>query len=159
MADRSISFNRGVMIQKHVPTGMKVYMYLDNPGHYLNLYGNEVPEALAEKAGFDVSLFAKQRFKREKMTEFESAMEKELALAEAEAKPVVLEERGGYVLIKKGLRAEVRDAEGNSMAEKPLPLEEAKLLMEILAPKAIVGKKALKPAPKAAEVETDASAS
>lgn len=144
MADRVINFNRGVLIQKEPNTGMRVYMYLDKPGVYYNHMERELPEAIAKKAGIDTEYFAKLKFKQDKMGELSAAIEKELALQEAKAKPVVIETRGEYTLVKIGPRAEVRDGDGNSMSEHPMPYDEAKIFLDILVPKetAAKGKKA-----------------
>lgn len=135
MAERAIDFNQGVLIHKEPSTGMKIYMYLGQPGHYLNYNGKAVPETLAKRAGFDTERFAKLRFKQEKMSELNASMEAELELAEANAEEVVVEERGGYKLVKKGLKGSVVDQDGDSMSEKPLPLAEAKALLNLLVPK------------------------
>lgn len=141
MAERQVNFDRGVMIQKEPLSGMRVYMYIDEPGHYLNYAGKEIPEVLAKKAGFDTELYGKLRFKKEKLAEVGAAMERELELAEAQSEAISLEKRGGYELIQKGPTANVIDlSDGSPMTAKPMTIAEARLMMEILAPKKAKGK-------------------
>jgi len=128
----AIDLDSGVMLKRHT-SGMYVYMYFDNPGVYLNGFGKEVPEAIAEEAGFNTKLYAKEKLKRERMAEAMSAIEMELELAKEQGTEKVLVEGGGYKVIGLGLgTANVLDEDGNQMNAQPIPVEMAKALFKKL---------------------------
>lgn len=149
MAQGAIDLNRGVLIRKVRSANMKVFMYFDTPGVYLNVHGKEVPEAVAEAAGFDIAKYAKQRLKREKMQEFEKTIEAQLAMEdEAEdVAPKVLAEAGGFQMIDAKLgNVWVIDADGERMNDRPINAAEGKLLLDVLSAPAPKGKPKLKTA-------------
>ncbi len=132
---KDIDVNRGVMIQKHPSMGL-VYMYIDEPGVFLNVFGKEVPNEIATQAGYDVKTLGKQKLKRERMASAMSAIELELELASEVGKEEVLWERGGYKVVGLPLgRAYVFDDEGNQLNPTPIPRQEAKVLLDHLVPK------------------------
>ncbi len=129
-----IDVNRGVMIQRHPSMGL-VYMYIDTPGVFLNTFGKEIPEKIAAQAAFDVETLGKERIKRERMSEAMTAIEIELELAITAEEENVIWERGGYRVVKLALgNAYVFDDENNKLTPIPIPLEEAKLLLDHLVP-------------------------
>lgn len=129
-----IDVNRGVMVKKH-PAGFLVYMYMDTPGVYLNAFGNEVPEKIAEQSFFEIERLGKERVKRERMREAMTEIEMELELANSSLEEIVLWERGGYRVIELPLgNAIVMDEDGNKLNPVPIPQGEAKVLLDHLAP-------------------------
>lgn len=130
-----IDLNRGVEIHRHRASGMYVYMYIDTPGVYLNHFGKPVDEALAEQAGYEVVRLGKEKLKRERMASAMSAIERELALADSAVAEVILEERGGYKVVQLALgNANIFDDEGNKLNSKPIPEQEARLLLTHMVP-------------------------
>ncbi len=129
-----IDVNRGVMIKKH-PLGFLVYMYMDQPGVFLNAFGKEVPSEIAKQAHFDVAVLEKQKLKRERMAAAMTSIELELELANESDEQVILWERGGYKVVEMPLgNAFVYDDEGNKLNPMPIPRQEAKVLLDHLVP-------------------------
>lgn len=129
-----IDLDRGVLIRKHSGASMYVYMYIDTPGVYFNAHGNEVPEALAKAAGFDVETFGKERYKREKMQEFRGQLDRELEVATVKEK--VIAKRDGYRVVARPLgTADVYDPDDQKLNDKPITEAEAMLLLDFMAPK------------------------
>ncbi len=132
---KGIDVNRGVMVKKHPAMGL-VYMYLDTPGVFLNAFGKEVPDSVAEQAHFDVTTLSKEKTKRERMREAMTAIEVELELASTAEAENILVERGGYKIVKLALgNAHVYDDDGNKLTPIPVPEAEAKLLLDHLVPR------------------------
>ena len=128
-----IDVNRGVMIQKHPSMGL-VYMYIDTPGVYLNAFGNEIPEAIAKQAFFDVETLGKERLKRERMRTAMTAIELELELANSAEEEIILWERGTFRVVGLGLgKAYLYDGE-DKLTPMAISQEEAKVLLDHLAP-------------------------
>ncbi len=116
-------------------------MYIDNPGVYINAFGNDVPEALAAGAGFDVERLGKLRVRHERMAMAKEAIEAELGMAEAERN--VKLERAGFKLLDLGLeRYHIEDPDGNLLTPMPVPESIAMTLLNQLSPEkaAMVGK-------------------
>lgn len=129
-----IDFDRGVIFSQHPSMAVWVYMYVDSPGHYLNAFGNPVPEQLAKEAGFDVEKHAKERKRRERMQEAKDAIDAELAEINEE-NAVVVKEKGGFKVVDIGLgRHNVLDPDGNRLNPVPLSLDLAEKLVDRLVP-------------------------
>lgn len=130
----AIDLDRGVLIRKVRDANMKIFMYFDTPGVYYNVHGKEVPEAVAVSAGFDVAKYSKQRFKREKMKQFEKEIELQLSLEdEGDAPPAVLAEAGGFKVLDAKLgNVWVVDAEGEKMNDRPITEAAGMKLLEVL---------------------------
>lgn len=139
-----IDLNRGVMIKRHTASGMYVYMYRKQPGIYYDAHGNEVSEAMAAAVGYDVATLAKARMKRERMAAAMSAIEAEIEAADGEDlddKPLV--ERAGYKITKLPLgNANIYGPDGEKLNTKPMPVAEAKVMLDHLAPKEAKASKA-----------------
>ena len=130
-----IDYDRGAMFMIHQTTGMNIYMYMDDPGKYVNAFGNPVPERLAQEAGFDIEKYGNARVKKERKAQFDNLLEKELEGPQDEKVEPILE-RGGFKVYDKGLgRFNVVDPEGNQLNTTPLSKEVAELLVDQLAPK------------------------
>lgn len=129
MAAKGFDYDRGVLVKKH-PSGILVGTYFDAPGRFYLAQGNEAPEKFASEAGFDVVRARNERIRKERLTEFEAMLERELELAGASGGDVVLAELGGYKVLglQSGL-AKVVDGNGKSMTKTPLPEE---LAIELL---------------------------
>lgn len=108
--------DRGIM-QKITPGGVKVCMYIDEPGVYYTIKGEPVPEAVAARAGFQVDALRRQR-------EFQQDQQKaRTALTEAlRANTMQKEaERGPYALFMVGEGLAVIYKDGEKLTETPAP--------------------------------------
>ena len=138
-ADRKIDYDRGVMIKVHNVTGMDIFMYMAEPGIYLNAFGTPVAEDLAAAAGYDIVKYGKERQRREKMKLAMSAIDAELQLADEISKDeeLVVMERNGFKIIDIGLgRRIVKDPDGGILTVNPVPEELAMKLFDQLVPPA-----------------------
>ena len=129
-----INLDRGVVVsrQKVEQGGVYVYMYMDEPGIYLNEHGHKVSESFAASVGLDVAKYAKERIRRDKMAEYKKQVEAELALVDVETE-VVLKEVNGFKLIELPAgRANVKDADGELINTTPIPLYDAEVLLKAL---------------------------
>lgn len=128
----NIDYDRGVMMNVH-PSNVEVYMYLDDPGVYLSAHGTPVTEDFARGAGFDVVEQTKKRQVKERMKVAMTRINAELELAASEK--VVVMERNGFKLVDLGLdRHQVESPDGLVLNKDPLPLAQAKTLLEALTP-------------------------
>lgn len=143
----SIDVDRGVSIRqvvkfdtknphKYEPDpaygGLTVYMYKDEPGVYYDVHGKKLPEALAKKAGFDTSLMAKMRKKREAMKDFETQLANALALEVEEE--IILGQKGDWKVVALPMeRAKIVDIEtGDVVTSVPMPRADALALLDNL---------------------------
>jgi hypothetical protein len=90
----ALDLNRGVMTKFH-SNGMKVSMYLDDPGTYLDDRGEKLDPKLATQAGFDVEKDRKKKVAQIKLAQYKDQLEKEMA-SEEEALARVLSQNGGH---------------------------------------------------------------
>lgn len=135
MAEVKIDYDRGVIFQDHPATGMKVYMYVDEPGVYLNAHGNVLPEVIAREAHFDVEKFSKEKAKRERMKAAAEAIEQEFSNSPVEHQ--ILSDVSGFKIVDIGLgRHNVIDPDGNKLNAVPLTKDVAELLVARLVPDA-----------------------
>jgi hypothetical protein len=131
---RNIDYDRGVLIRVHAQTGMDIFMYADQPGVFLNAHGTEVTPLLAQQAGYDTDKLVKERKKRERMAEAMAKIEREMD-GQDEVESKIVEERDGYKIMDIGLgRHNLVDPDGDNLNTIPLPLEQAKLLLDSLIP-------------------------
>jgi hypothetical protein len=127
----NIDYNRGV--QKQVYQGVDVYMYLDDPGVYLNAFGSEVDESLAKNAGYDVEKWGKLRKRKELMLKAKNEIEASLALVENAPRKVVKNVKG-FKIVDFGLgRYHVEDPDGSTLTRDPVSREVADKLLLALA--------------------------
>lgn len=147
---QAIDVNRGVMVKRDTASGMYIYMYIDTPGVYYNGLGREVPEALAASVGYDTATFAREKRKRQMMTEAMGAIEAELELAQSAKTEDILREQGGYKVIGVGTNmAHIAEAEtGERITTTPVPVELAMATMDKLVGPAQAKPKAVETAPK-----------
>jgi len=136
---QAIDYNRGVRIRSH-PSGVQVYMYNDEPGVFLNAFGHEVADALAQAAGYDVASLGRERLKKERMAQAMSMIENELS-SEGTTEETLLVERRGFKIIGIGLgRFHLKDPDDNTLTPTPVSEEVAMLLLDQMAPEVeIVG--------------------
>lgn len=134
--DIAIDLNRGVRMSKDPLTQLEVYMYFDDPGHYLTPQGGVVPEEVAERAGYDIKRYAQARNKKSRMADFQSMLDNEYGDA-AERK--VLAERDGYKLVEVGTLGNVMVLEDDDkpLVLTPLPLDIGTELFNKMAPKSV----------------------
>lgn len=132
--NKNIDVNRGVTVKIH-PSGVRVYMYKDEPGFYLSGQGTPVGEELAKEAGFDVAQLGKKRAIKEKLAEAQSRIIQEMELAQEGRKVVV--ERQGFQLVDIGYgRHQVLGPDGILLTPQWLPLEQGQQLFNQLVPDA-----------------------
>lgn len=133
MYNTKIDVNRGVMMMQHRASGIKIYMYMDDPGLFYDAHGNKVTDKIAKEAGFDTYELTKKRMLKEKMAEAYDRIAAELETAN-EGEKKVLKERNGFRLMEETLgRASIQDMEGNTLTNGPKALEEAKIIFDTLA--------------------------
>jgi hypothetical protein len=133
----AINLDRGVLIRSVQDTGMDVYMYRDDPGVYLTAIGNEVPEKIAEQAGFNVDRFRRLRNRKLGMARAAELLDEETALADNESQRTAVYDKDGFKVILYGLgRHIVEDPDGNNLTPgAALSLEAATRLADALASK------------------------
>lgn len=89
-----LDLDRGVMIRIH-PSGIKIGMYIDEPGDYYTEAGEPIDRELAKAAGFDIEKDAKQKLINRQVTDYKLKLEAEMA-SEEEALAVALSKTGEY---------------------------------------------------------------
>lgn len=128
-----IDYDRGVIKRTHRPSGVDVYMYVDEPGVYRNAFETEVSEAFAKQAGFDVATLSKQRLRKERVEAALAAIDQDIGETGSTRK--VVKTHGGFKIVNIGLgRHNVEDPDGGVLNSVPLPLEQAQKLVEHLIP-------------------------
>lgn len=90
----ALDLNRGVMTKFH-PTGMRVSMYLDDPGRYYDDRGDPLADEFAKAAGFDLEKNRKEKAKQVRMAAYKAELDKEYASAE-ESLAAELSRNGGH---------------------------------------------------------------
>lgn len=129
----TIDYDRGVHITTHQATGIDIFMYVDDPGVYLNAHGGNVSEELAREAGYDVEKLAKERTKKSRKDQALKMIDAELA-DDKDVREELVAERNGYKIITTGLgRHHLIDPDGNRLTNMPLPLEAAQKLLNGMA--------------------------
>ena len=131
----NINYDRGVMKQIDKVTGVAVYMYVNDPGRYLNAHGTEVSESLAKAAGYDVTTLAKKRLMKQKMAAAMKAIQAEVELADHDQGPEkqVKAEKDGFKVVDLGVgRFQVEDPDGGVLNSVPLPEPQAMILLQQL---------------------------
>lgn len=127
-----INLDRPFLMRKAHDVNMKIFMYFDQPGVYLNVHGGTVPDTIAEKAGFDIKRYAKAKLKAERMAAFREQVEAELE-DDTETESKVLYEQAGFKVIGLALgMANVLDPDGEKLNDKPISIEEAELLVKMM---------------------------
>lgn len=126
-----IDLNRGVIICIH-PTGMRVNMYVDDPGVYLTIHGGTISEEIAKQAGFPVEKHAKQRIKLQRLADAKARITRDMEAEDLERDEVeVVSEVGGYRIVHIGLgRHQVQDADGSPLHTEQLTREQADSLLK-----------------------------
>lgn len=130
---RKISYKKKGGVEKHIDTktGVAVYMYLQEPGIYRNAFEGIVSEDLAKRAGFDVGRYGKAKTLRERMAQAKRIIEQELSIG-VDASTLVAEKEG-FTVVTGGIGGGVvKDPEGNTLTQGPIPLEQAVALLDAL---------------------------
>lgn len=129
MADRIIDYDRGALIKTHPGTGMDVFMYVDDPGKYLNAHGHAVPETIAQESGYDVEKLGKEKLRLERKKNAAALIDAELA-DDKDLTENVVAEIDGWQLISLGLgRHNVVDPDGNILNKNHLSVEMGQKLL------------------------------
>lgn len=91
-----VDLNRGVTMKKEPESGIRVCMYKDQPGVFLDMKGGILPESFAKKAGFDIKELDKQKKYNKALAGARDALNEEYSgIAEQE----VLIEQGSFKAI------------------------------------------------------------
>jgi hypothetical protein len=90
----ALDLNRGVIHRFH-PNGMRISMYLDDPGTYLDDRGKAMAEELAKAAGFNLDKHRRDKLKQLKLAEYKKTLDAEYASQE-EALAQELSRNGGH---------------------------------------------------------------
>lgn len=135
----NIDYDRGCIIKMDQNTGIKVFMYVDDPGVYLSKYGTPVAEDLARAAGFDVERLAKAHAKKVMVSDAIKAIEADAQLADG-FEPRVVAKAGPFHLIAANpFGGHVVEAvDGTRLTPFAMPKEQALALIQKLAPTAVV---------------------
>lgn len=129
----SIDLDRPFLMRKAVGMNMKIFMYFDEPGVYVNVHGKPVPVELANKAGFDTKKWAKAKLKNDKIAEFRAKVEQELDMEPEDDEEVILAEKSGFKIVQRPLGlADVYDADGEKLNDKSITVAEAELLLDLM---------------------------
>lgn len=132
---QAIDVNRGVEIRRERSTGVRVYMYVSEPGVYLNAFGKPIAESFAAKAGFPVEQYARARTAREKIADFTRKMQDEMNVENLTENRKVLASRGGYTVYEMPYgNAVVVSDEGDNLTPTPIAKAQAMELLEALVP-------------------------
>ncbi|MEZ0018460.1 hypothetical protein [Sinorhizobium fredii] len=111
----------------------KVAMVKSQPGVYFDEHGQEVSEAIARLAGFDVVRLARIKYLAEQQAAFHADMMNEYAKA-AGLKHETLASRGGFSVVQLANgRADVVDVDGSKINATGLTEAEAFKLFNMLA--------------------------
>ena len=125
-------------------TMMEVFMYRAKPGTYYNAHGNEVNEALARMAGFDVDRHLKLKLHAERARMASTLIAQELDVENGIGKHTTVREEAGFKMVDIGLgRYWVEDDHGPLNKGTVLTRQQADIIFD-----ACVGKtrKAAEPA-------------
>lgn len=131
--ERTIDYDKGVLINTHPGTGMDVFMYVQQPGKYLTAHGKDVPDKIAAEAGYNVEQLAKERLRMERKAQASAIIDKELS-DDASTLEECVDNRNGFRLVSIGMgRHNVKDPDGNVLNSHPLPKESAEKLFDAMA--------------------------
>jgi hypothetical protein len=142
-----IDVTRGVEIRRDRSTGVRVYMYINEPGVYLNAFGKPLAESFANKAGFPTERYSRMRNAREKIADFTRKMQHEMDVSSLTENREVVVARGGYTVYAMPYgNAIVTSDEGDNLTPTPIAQASALELLEALAPTPVAETK-IKPEP------------
>lgn len=128
----AIDYDRGVEKRRDPLTGVDVYVYQDDPGVYLNAYGQPIDEAAAAAAGFDVVKLGKVKDKKERVAAALAAIDAEDG---EQLEQTIVQQRNGYKLVSIGLgRYRVLDPDGDNLTPKNLTQQEGEIVFNQLVP-------------------------
>lgn len=128
------AIDRGVQVRNHPSMSMDIYMFIDDPGVYFSAHGDKIDPELARAAGFDVD----DQSRRQQIKQALKKASDEVLARFGEAKVATVLEREGFKIIDLGLgRHNVLAPDGDLLNKAPLPLEQAKILLDHLAPKKV----------------------
>lgn len=96
-----IDYDRGIVKRMH-PSGMAVCMYVDQPGQYYDINGDELSLQAAKGAGFAVERDALEAQKRKALEEFRRKLDEELAQQEATLDALASADAGSVEVRKHG---------------------------------------------------------
>ena len=134
MVDRKIDYDKGVRIRSIPELGMEVFMYIQDPGVFLTANGAVIPAELARRAGFDVDKLLKMRERKVRMGIAAATIEREIDLSESAAVREVIEELGGFKVVRVGSHFLVEDPDNAVLtAGVALPKDIAISVMRELA--------------------------
>lgn len=143
-----VDVNRGVLIKRHGPTGMHIYMYHDTPGDYFDAHGHTIPAKLAKDAGFDTARHLRLKERASRLARANAAIDEELSLM-GESGEEVIEEAKGFKVVRLPLgNAMVYDEEGNQILNEPIAEAQAKLIFRHMIGEEVEDEEPVEPEPK-----------
>lgn len=126
-----VNVNAGI-IQMVTPGGVKVCMYVDRPGYYYTIKGEPVPEKVAEMAGFETEILARQRD-----LQADQARAKEMLRDAMVTKAMKLEaKRGAFALYSIGNGLAVVHKDGVPLTDQAAPFAAMQELFNAFAAEA-----------------------
>lgn len=129
---RAIDYDRGVLINQH-PSGIEVYMYIDEPGVYLSAHGNVIATKFAKEAGYNVDELERKKKIKDGLREYEAKLRAEMELPEEQRK--VLKEWEGFKVIELTPgRCQLLAPDGKVLHDGVLPADKAIELLDALVP-------------------------
>lgn len=127
----SIDLNRGVTSRKH-PAGVRIYMYLDEPGGYYDERGRAVNRKMARAAGFDVDRDVINQEKNARLTQYRRELDAEFASRSAELDRAgeMSAQGDGIAVIPLGAGGFKVTVDERTVTDHPVTIEEAEKLVE-----------------------------
>lgn len=127
----ALDLDRPFTSRKH-PSGVRIYMHLDQPGTYYDERGRNVSHKMAADCGFDVSRALIEQDKKNRLDEYRKQLDREFATRSAEldmAAELSSEDDGIAVvpLPAGGFKVTVDE---QVVTNHPLSIEEAEKLVE-----------------------------
>lgn len=120
-----IDLNKGVVYKMVPESRIRVYMYAQQPGVYLDAFGNQLSEVFAKQAGFDTDTLRTERTRQTRMAEALAAINSEFEVPEDGGSAIY--KKGAFSVIALGMgRHNIVDEEGNVLNDIPLTEDEAK---------------------------------
>lgn len=129
-----IDLDRGVSIRVH-GSGMRIYMYKDEPGVFYDPTGGRVKPELAAEAGFNVEELTRERKKLAALAAAKRRIDEEFATAEDDMRSILSVDTGHEVRHLGFGNYAVFDASGRQLTKRAMTKAQATALLEGLIPR------------------------
>jgi hypothetical protein len=125
----ALDINRGCYIRFHPSGNMKVAMYMDNPGVYMDESGNPLDERFARDSGFDVDKDRREKLKLDRLAAYKAKLEADMA-SEEDTIAGMLTNKGDYdVRHIGGGQYAVFDKDGKKLTKVAMTKADVELLV------------------------------